>query len=315
MNRSLPTVAQLRSFAAVAAEEHVTEAAKLLGLSQPVVSHQLKALERALGVDLLERVGRGVRLSEDGRALLPAVSTVLAGLRALEEAAAARCGLISGSLVLAASNTIGIYRMPHWLAGYVEHFPGIDVRVRLVNTLEAIRLLRDGDVDCALVEAPSPTDGLDELAVEADELSVVVAASHPLARLSRIGVEDLARHRYLARESGSGTEALAAELLGPAYRCGAVLELGQLDAVRSAVIAGLGYAVLPLAAIGAHLEAGELRRLRTGRPALKRVFRALRRPASHSPAVEAFWGHMVGLAELGQTAEPVGKKARVNGPP
>jgi DNA-binding transcriptional LysR family regulator len=294
-----PTSDQLQTFAAVAAHEHVTAAAMELGLSQPAVSHQLKALQRALGLGLLERVGRRVRLSEDGKALLPVVTAALAALRTVEEVAAARRGLIAGGLAVAASNTIGIYRMPAWLTTYLERYPGIDVRVRLVNTLVAIGLLRAGEVDCALVEAPEPTPGLEEMAVEDDELVVVVSAHHPLARAERARASDLARHRYLARERGSGTEALAAELLGAAYRSGQVLELGQVDAVRSAVLAGLGYAVLPLAAIGESLAAGELCKVRTGRPSLKRTFRALRRPVSHSPALEAFWGHLRTVADSG----------------
>ncbi len=297
MDESRLTVEQLRTFVAVAAQEHVTEAARQIGLSQPAVSHQLKALQSALGLALFERVGRGIRLSEDGKALLPTATAALTVLRSVEEAAAARCGLIAGSLVVAASNTIGIYRMPSWLAGYLERYPGVDVRVRLVNTLEALHLLRDGEVDCALVEAPAPTDGLDELLVAPDELVVVVSVHHPLSQLGHVGVEDLRRHRYLAREEGSGTEALAAELLGPAYRCGPVLELGQVDAVRSAALAGLGYAVLPLAAVGDYIESDQLRRLHTGRPSLKRIFRACRRPASHSPGLQAFWDHLVTISD------------------
>lgn len=292
------TYPQLRTFVAVATVQHVTEAARQIGLSQPAVSHHLKALQSSLGLTLFERVGRGIRLSEDGRALLPTVSAALAALKGVEEAAAARRGLIAGNLVLAASNTIGIYRLPTWLAGYVERYPGVDVRVRLVNTREAIRLLRDGEVDCALIEAPAPAEGLDELPVAPDELVVVAAAHHPLAQLDHVATEDLRLHRYLAREFGSGTETLAAGLLGPAYRCGPVLELGQVDAVRSAALAGLGYAVLPLAAVSDAVESDQLRRLHLGRPSLTRILRACRRPTTPSPSLQAFWEHLVSIAEL-----------------
>lgn len=293
MNELGVSFEQLRAFTAVAEHEHVTRAADQLGLSQPSVSHQLKALERVLGVALFERVGRGVRLTGDGRALVPAAAAALASLRALEEAAAARTGLIAGDLVLAASNTVGIYRLPAWTAGFVERYPRVGLRVRIMNTHEAITLLRDAAVDCALVEGPETREGLEELAVETDELVVVAAAGHPLAGLFRVCDEHLLAHRYLAREVGSGTEALAAELLGPAYRRGAVMELGQVDAVRAATLAGLGYAVLPLAAIAGDLDDGRLRRLRTGRRALRRTLAALRRPTSHSPAIEGFWSHLV----------------------
>lgn len=298
MDGSDLTYEQLRVFVAVATEEHVTEAARQVGLSQPAASHHLKALQRALGLALFERAGRGIRLSEDGRALLPMATAALRALRGVEEAAAARCGLVAGNLVLAASNTIGVYRVPTWLAGYLQRYPGMDVRVRLVNTIEALRLLREGAVDCALIEAPAPTDGLDELPVASDELVVVAAARHPLARLAKVGVDDLRRHRYLAREPGSGTEVLAMDLLGTAYRCGPVVELGHVDAVRTAALAGLGYAVLPLAAVGECLVSGQLARLNIGRPSLKRTFRACRRPTSHSPGLQAFWDHLVSISDI-----------------
>ncbi|MDA8283850.1 MAG: LysR family transcriptional regulator [Actinomycetota bacterium] len=298
------TVEQLRTFAVVAELQHVTRAAGALGLTQPAVSHQLKALERKLGLAVFERVGRGVRLTADGRALLPALSSALAALRSLEEAAAARTGLLEGELTVAASNTIGIYRVPEWSAGFLDRHPGVGLRVRTVNTHEAIGLLREAVVDCALVEGPDAHDGLEELGVGSDELVVVAAVGHPLAARSSVLPADLAVHRYLARERGSGTEALAAELLGPAYRAGPVLELGQVDAVRAAVLAGLGFAVLPLAAIGDDLDAGRLRRLPTERPALRRTLSALRRPASHSPALDAFWAHLAALVEDASPARP-----------
>lgn len=293
------TIDQLRAFTAVARHEHVTRAAEELGLSQPAVSHRLEALAQQLRLPLFERVGRGIRLSADGKALRPAVAAALAAFRAVEEAAAARCGLLAGDLKVAASNTIGVYRMPAWLAGFGDDYPGINVAVQLVNTQEAISLLRNAEVDCALIEGPGQTDGLEELPIEPDELVVVAASNHPLAGLRRVRVEELSRHRYLARETGSGTEALASELLGAAYRCGQVLELGQVDAVRSATVAGLGYAVLPIAAIGEDLETGRLRQVMITRRSLRRTLSALRRPASHSPTLEAFWAHLVLLSKAG----------------
>ena len=117
-----------------------------------------------------------------------------------------------------------------------------------------------------------------------------------------VAAVDDALTRGLAREPVSGTEALAADLLGPSYRCGPVLELGHVDAVRSAALAGLGYAVLPLAAVGDCLESGQLRRLQIGRPSLKRIFRACRRPTNHSPGLQAFWEHLSSVSDLGAHA-------------
>lgn len=290
------TIEQLRVFAAVAEHEHVTRAAEALQMSQPAVSHQLRRLEATLRIRLFERVGRGVKLSGDGRALLPTVTAALTAISVVHEAATARRGLMSGSLSLAASNTIGIYKLPTWLAGYVESVPAVDVRVRLVNTLEAITLVREAQVDCALIEGPGRTGDLEHLTIEVDELVVVASSDHPLAGLKVVRTADLSRHRYIAREPGSGTEALAAEMLGAAYRRGRVLELGQVDAVRAAALAGLGYAVISLAAVREDLRLERLRQLNVGRRTLSRSLEALRRHSSLSPALEAFWTHLASLA-------------------
>lgn len=295
---ALMTIEQLRVFSAVAEHEHVTRAAEALEMSQPAVSHQLRRLEAALRIQLFERVGRGIKLSGDGRALLPSATAALAAISAVQEAATARRGLLSGSLSVAASNTIGIYRLPTWLSGYVENVPAVDVRVRLVNTLEAITLLREAQVDCALIEGPGQTGDLEHLTIEVDQLVAVASSEHPLARLAPskvVRTADLARHRYIAREPGSGTEALAAEMLGTAYRRGRVLELGQVDAVRAAALAGLGYAVISLAAVREDLRLGRLRQLNVGRRTLSRSLEALRRPSSLSPALGAFWAHLASL--------------------
>lgn len=298
------TLDQLEAFVAVARHEHVTRAAGDLGVTQPSVSHHLRSLEGALGLSLFERVGRGVRLTDDGRALAGPAAAVLAARRSFLDVALSRTGLVVGRLVIAASNTVGIYRLPDWLSGFVERFPGVAVNVRLVNTHEAIRMVHDVAVDCALVEGPEPRQGLDELGVEVDELVVVAAPAHPLAGRDRVRLADLSGHRYLAREPGSGTEELAAQLLGSSYRRGPVLELGQVDAVRAAVVAGLGYAVISLAAVADDLAARRLCLLPTGRQRLTRTLAALRRPSSHSPALDAFWSHLRAIATVRVDDEP-----------
>ncbi|MGH9068878.1 MAG: LysR family transcriptional regulator [Acidimicrobiales bacterium] len=290
------TPAQLEALVVLARCGSVTGAARELGLSQPAVSHQLRGLEQALGLAVTERMGRGLRLTEAGRALVPAAGSALAALRAVGEVAAAHRGLRAGRLSIAASNTVGVYRLPGWIGSFLERYPDLEVSTRLVNTATAVRLLRAAVVDCALVEGPCPTEDLEVLALDWDELGVVAAAAHPLAGLARVGGDDLAGHRYLSREAGSGTEALASELLGSAYGRGPVLELPNVGAVHQGVLAGLGYAVLPTVAVAGDLDQGRVVTLRLDRPHLRRELTALRRPYGHGPPLQALWGHFVGIA-------------------
>lgn len=291
------TLEQLHTFVAVAQREHVTEAAAAIHLSQGAVSEQVRLLERRLGLPLLERTGRRVRLTLAGREVEAAAHLALTAARDVEELAARHRGLDVGTLMIGASGTTGVHRVPRWLGGFLADHPAVDVRVRLANTGVVVAALRAGEVDCAIVEGPCATHRLEVMDLEPDELVAVVAAHHPLARLRRVGATELARQRYLSREAGSATEALAAQVVGAAYGRSPALELGQVAAIRAAVLQGLGYAVLSRVVVAGDLEAGRIVVL--PRRPLARRFRALRRTTSMAPTLMAFWAH---LADLGRAA-------------
>ncbi len=294
MNHQRPSVSveQLHTFAAVARHGHITRAAEEIHVSQGSVSQQVQRLEAVLGIALLERVGRGVRLTEAGRAVAARAGAAVAAIRAIEETAASFRGLATGTVFVAASNTVGIHRAPIWIASFLDEHPGIDIHLRLANTAGAVGDLVAGDVNLALVEGDVNLAGLEARVLERDELVLVVAAGHPLARGSRTTARELRRHRYLSREAGSGTEALARGLVGDAYRAGPVLELGHLEAVRAGVVAGLGYAVLPRTVVADGVAAGEMVVLvRAGRQ-VWREFRAVRRAGFSSPGLDALWDHL-----------------------
>lgn len=301
LHRPTVSLEQLHTFVSVARREHVTRAAEAIHRSQAAVSEQLRALERTLGVQLFERVGRGIRLTATGRAIERAAALALRAAEDVEVVATEHRDLRTGSLAIAASNTTGVHRLPGWLATFAATHPWLDIRLRLVNTAVAVDLLRDGEADCAVVEGPFDEDGLEVLVLEEDELIAVVGAGHPLAGVRRLRVGVLAGHRYLAREPGSGTEALAARVLGVAEARSPRLELGQAEAIRAGVIGGLGYAVISRAVVAEDLVAGRVVELPL-RPA-RREFRAARRPAALAPALAAFWRH---LAEVRVETRPVG---------
>ena len=289
------TLDQLHTFTAVARREHVTRAAEALHLTQGAVSQQLRTLERALGLVLLERTGRRVRLTDAGRRVATAAQPVLQAARAVEEVADAVRGLQAGSVSVVATGVMGVHRLPTWLAAFVDAHPDIDVSLRLANTADALAALGDGSADCAVVGGAVPRTGVEAIVLERDQLVAVAAADHPLTRHVPSATE-LARHRYLARERGSATELLAPRVLGTAYRSGPVLELGRLEAVRAAVVAGLGYAVLPYGVIADDVSAGRVAVIpRRGRP-VEQVFQAVRRRGPHTPAAGALWDHLRAVA-------------------
>lgn len=231
-------------------------------------------------------------MSVEGRALLPTASEAVEALHTVAETAAALRGLHKGELAVAAGNAIGVYRLPKWIAGFLEIHPRVEVRATLIDTAGAMEMLRAARVDCALVGEPCDREGLESLCVGADELVVVAAPSHPLARLSKVGATELNQHRYLARQAEAGMEGFARDLLGAAYRNRPVLELARVDAVRAGVIAGLGYAILPKIAVEDDLHAGLVVALPTVKARGPRTLWAVRRRSSHGPGLKAFWEYL-----------------------
>lgn len=283
-------VEQLRAFVAVTDSGHVTRAAEQLAVTQSTVTHHVKTFERALGVRLFERSGRRLRPTDAGRALVPSAR---AAVRALEHVMAAAEAMRTGSpgeLRVGASQTTAGHYLPNALHDFPMTARGLMVDVAPGNTSDVCRLVADGTLDVGLIEGPSTEPSLRVLELVEDEVVFVVSAVHPLARRRAVRRDDLLRHRYLAREPGSGTEQLAASALGDHYPRLPRLLFRQMDAVRGAVRAGLGFAALPRVAIEDDLALGTLVALPL--PPRHRWIRAVRRQAPAGPVLESFWLHL-----------------------
>jgi DNA-binding transcriptional LysR family regulator len=277
---------QVRSFVAVAETEHISKAAASLFLTQGAVTQQMRHFERAVGLPLLERDGRGVRLTGAGRALAVACQAVLRSVQVLEETAESMKTLQTGSLHLGASPTCASYYLPLRLAEFAQQHPGIKLSMTVEPSADINRQVLAGALDCALIEG-DPDAELLTVVVAHDELILVAHRDHPLAALHKIARADLIQYRYLGRDPASAAEQSAREMLSDAYGGSDALNLGHPEYVRAAVIAGLGYAALPRLAVEADLESGSLKRLPG--PSTHRAICGIRRRAPGGPALEQFW--------------------------
>lgn len=284
------TLDQLHTFLTVAETGNQRRAAEDLHLSGAAVSEQLRLLEMRLGLRLFERRGRGVQLTEPGKALLEGARAALEDVHAVESIAAAHRGLDQGRVTVASGHALAQYRIPAWLRGFFSQHPNIEIDLRVISTAAAVDALVEGAVDLALIGGEVLTDRFDSLLLERAELVIAVAAGHPLASSADVRA-DLKRNRYLMRGEGSGTEQLARALLGPDYLTGPTQRLG-LGAVPLALLAGLGYAVMPRFAVEPWVEQGRLEILADRRPRVYQAFHALRRKGPHSPASAAFWEYL-----------------------
>ncbi len=283
------TLEQVRSFVAVAETEHISKAATSLFLTQGAVTQQVRHFEVALGLRLLERAGRGVRLTDAGRALAVACRAALRSIEVLEDTARAMKTLESGSLNLGASPTCASYYLPSRLSTFTARYPSIKLAVSVDTSASIGAQVLAGAIDCALIEGPPPVQ-LKSVVLAHDELVLVAHRDHPLSKLRHVTPTQLAKHRYLGRGPTWAAERTVRAMVGRAYDLSDVMNLGHPEYVRAAALAGLGYAALPVLAVEADLASGVLRRLPG--PTSLRAISAIRRRSEGGRTLEEFWHHL-----------------------
>lgn len=257
------TLDQLRIFVAVAEHGHMTRASELLGISQSAASAAIRALESQHGVRLFNRVGRNIELAQTGHRFLPEAKAVL------ERAAAARGVLehvsqtVTGSLSIAASQTIASYWLPRRLASFHEAYPAVRLSVSIGNTRQVETNVLDGRADFGLVEGRTESVILRRAKVDEDRLMLVVARSHPEIPRTPAGNLDIGALRWIIREGGSGTrEALEDFARGqgvPPSELQIFLVLPSNEAVRQAVEAGAGATIISELVVARAVAEGTLR--------------------------------------------------------
>jgi DNA-binding transcriptional LysR family regulator len=289
------TIEQVRSFLAVAEQEHVSRAAASLHLTQGAVTQQVHNFERAVGVRLLERDGRGVRLTDAGRGLAISCRAALRAFEVVEDSARALKMLEAGSLHLGASPTCAALYLPPLLAAFSQKFPHVALGVTVEPSREINDQVKAGALDCGLVEA-DPSPDLVSVVLAHDELVLVAHASHPLASLKRVTGAQLSKYRYLGRGREWSAESVVRTMIGDAYDRSEVLSLGHPEYVRAATLAGLGYSALPMLAVEADLAGGVLKRLPV--PSIERPICAIRRAAQGGPTLEEFWAYLLKNARV-----------------
>ncbi len=238
------TLPQLRVFEASARLSSFARAAEELHMAQPTVSVQIKKLSETVGVPLFEQVGKRVHLTEAGRRLHDGCQAVFSALTSIEDALCDLRALESGSLRLAVSTT-GMSFAPRLVGAFLERYPGVDVSMQAHNRQMLVRLLHENANDLYVFgDAPE----LEEVVAQEllpNPLVVLARDDHPLAGKTGIPFARLAQEPFLVREEGSGARRIAMRMfrehgLSPNVR----LELESNEAIKEAILAGLGVAIL-----------------------------------------------------------------------
>jgi DNA-binding transcriptional LysR family regulator len=239
------TLHRLELFLAVLDEGGVGRAAKACHISQPAVSEHLQGLGAHFGVRLLERHGRTVRPTPAARLLEPYARQAVGLLRGAERAAADLQGLRSGALTVGASTTPGTYLLPAALGRFHAAHPALALSLQISDTREIERSVAAGQLELGVIGEAPLVSGLAAEPWVKDELVLIVPRGHPLARRRAVTAPAITGEPYIAREEGSSTRGVAERYLA---RLGVTLtpamELGSTEAIREAVAAGLGVALV-----------------------------------------------------------------------
>ncbi len=257
------TLEQLRIFAAVAKQQHLTRAAENLHLTPSAVSAAIKNLEDHYDTLLFNRIGRRIELNETGRIFLHEAEAVLARARAAEQTLTEITGLQRGSLHIYASQTVASYWLPPLLAQFHTTYPQIAIRLSIGNSEQVVEGLREGYADAGFIESETTDSLLHKEAVATDQLITVVRPQHPWADLDMLDIETLPESFWILREQGSGTRAVFENHLrdhgyDPAM-LPLALELPSNEAICSALTAGDYATMLSALAARPHLAAGTLK--------------------------------------------------------
>jgi DNA-binding transcriptional LysR family regulator len=273
----LLTVARVGSLGRAAAEH---------GVSQPAAASRVRNLERTVGVPLIERSAHGSRLTEQGALVVGWARAVVDAAAALDAGISALRGEQDSRVRLACSMTIAEYLMPTWLVELHRRRPNTTVGMQVTNSAAVARLVLDEAADIGFVEGPELPAGLQSRKVGEDELRLVVSPDHPWARRGRpISAEELARTPLVSREPGSGTRYTLDSVLAGLPRAASLLELSSTTAIKAAVEAGLGPAVLSSLTLADDVAAGRLCVLPVAGVSLRRVLRAVWPTGKRLPAV------------------------------
>lgn len=291
-------IRDLEVFLAVAKYLNFTRAGEEIHLSQPSISVRIHQLEEELGVKLFEQAGKKVLLTEAGHLLVPYARRVVADLENVRQVMKEYQGLEQGSLRIGASTTPGMYLIPRIITQFKGVYPKIDISLSIENTRRVEEGIVKNEFDLGFVGGHLINEEVETIPWLIDEIVLVVPSSHPLALQQQIKLIDLAKERLIFREPGSATRAVIENNFRTRnLQVKAAVELGNPEAVKQAVVSGLGIAFLSKFSVETELKAKVLVIVKVQELSISRELKMVYRKGKHlSRATKAF----IEMAKQGQ---------------
>lgn len=253
---------RLQVFFTVAKQLSFTKAAELLFMTQPAVTFQVKQLEEHFNTRLFERSHGKISLTPAGELALDYAERILNLTGEMDARISELTGQVSGPLLIGASTTIAEYMLPKLLGEFKRKHPETQARLTVANSETIEHKVADHTLDLGLIESPSHNPNLVTRVCCEDELVMICAPSSDWAKYAMVTPKQVASYPYISRESGSGTRECIDDYLringANLDELNLVMELGSREAIKGAVIAGLGAAIVSITTVAKEIKLGEL---------------------------------------------------------
>lgn len=286
---------KLETFVHVAETLSFSEAAKILHLSQPTISHHIKTLELDLGVELFIRSGSGLALSDAGRVLYPWARKLIRRSIEIRDMIASLNNNVVGDLRIACSTTAGKYILPQLAARFKQRFPGIRVSILSCTSPLIIPRLLEGEANLGVISYEAIQPGMELQEFFEDSITLIVPKNHPWTGYRAIQPSDLVDEPLILREATSGTRRVMLEQMAKndikLDDLNIFLEIGNAEAIVETVAKGFGVAFVSRLSTARELETGEVVEIPVEGMELKRKIYMVRKSIDspgHHPQ-EVFW--------------------------
>jgi DNA-binding transcriptional LysR family regulator len=261
---------RLQVFYTVAKQLSFTKAAELLYMTQPAVTFQVKQLEEHFNTRLFERSHGRISLTPAGELVMGYADRILSLSAEMDARVGEMTGQVTGPLMIGASTTIAEYQLPRILGEFKARHPEVQARLTVANSETIEGKIADHTLDVGLIESQSHHPNLSNHVCCDDELVMICAPNHSLASKTTVDAKQLAEQPYVSREQGSGTrEVIDQYFLDHGINPDDLhieMELGSREAIKGAVEAGLGIAILSASTIVKEIKLGDLVAVRLDPP-------------------------------------------------
>ncbi len=288
------TMKQLRALSCAVQTGTVSGAAKILHVTPPAVSLQLKQFEQLVGLELLERNPEGLKPTAAGQEILNAAKGIELLLSNCSDSLDAIKGMTKGTVRVGVISTAK-YFAPRALAAFKKLNPDIEMNLQVGNRTETVAALEAFEFDFAIMGRPPKEFEVERAEIGPHPHILIAPADHPLAGKRNLKPQSLISESFLLREQGSGTRALTEDLLvnvGAPLTSG--MEMGSNETIKQAVMAGLGIALISAHTVSVELEEGRLSWLDVEGFPIERNWQVIRRSQKRlMPAGRALWEFMI----------------------